>query len=293
MRQFRFSVCALLLLGFGPGFAGTPPHPVGVTIDDFSYVDTSGEVADQTAAHRKRLQAFMAALRKDVAVEGGDGIRVIGAIRKASTLVQWAKVAVIDVGADRVLFDRLYTFRGDNDVAWDRARAFISEDIRAVLAGSAPASPAAASPTIQIAAFDFELEDNSAAGSTTGDAAADAAHLAEVTGGVRELLAQSGRYHLVDVGSANADAVKKHELRDCNGCDAVIARDLGADQSLIGVVRRVSRTEYTVGFQLRDARTAAVISLGDSGLRMGADYSWARGAVRLVRDRLLESQPQK
>ena len=110
---------------------------------------------------------------------------------------------------------------------------------------------------------------------------------------MRDLLAQSGRYHLVDVGSANADAAKKHELRDCNGCDAVIARDLGADQSLIGVVRRVSRTEYTVGFQLRDARTAAVISLGDSGLRMGADYSWARGAVRLVRDRLLESQPQK
>ncbi len=146
---------------------------------------------------------------------------------------------------------------------------------------------------IQIAVFDFELEDTSAAGSTTGDSAADAAHLAEVTGGVRELLAQSGRYHLVDVGSANADAVKKHALRDCNGCDAGIARELGADQSLIGVVRRVSRTEYTVGFQLRDARTGAVISRGDSGLRMGADYSWARGAVRLVRDRLLESQPQK
>jgi hypothetical protein len=293
MHHFRFSACALLLLGFGPGFAGTPPHPVGVTIDDFSYVDSSGEVADQAAAHQRRLQAFMAALRKDVAVEGGAGIRVIGGIRKASTLVQWAKVAVIDVGANRVLFDRLYTFRGDNDVAWDRARAFISEDIRAVLAGAAPASPATASPPIQIAVFDFELEDNSAAGSATDVAAADAAHLAEVTSGVRELLAQSGRYHPIDVASTNAAAAKKHALRDCNGCDAVIARDLGADQSLIGVVRRVSRTEYTVGFQLRDARTGAVIARADSGLRMGADYSWARGAVRLVRDRLLESQARQ
>src|SRR5439155_13197216 len=87
MHQFRFSVCALLLLGFGPGFAGPPPHPVGVTIDDFSYVDTSGEVADQAAAHQRRLQAFMAGLRKDVASDGGAGIRVIGGIRKASTLV--------------------------------------------------------------------------------------------------------------------------------------------------------------------------------------------------------------
>jgi hypothetical protein len=287
----RSAICALLLLGFCPAFAETPPHRAGVTIDDFSYVDTSGEVTDQSADHQRRLRAFMAALRKDVAADGGAGIRVIGGIRKASTLVQWAKVAVIDVGANRVLFDRLYTFRGDNDVAWDRARAFISEDVRAVLAASAPASAAAAPAPIEIAVFDFELEDMSAAGSPNGIAATDAAHLAEASGGVRELLAQSGRYHLVDVGKANADAATKHALRDCNGCDAGMARRLRADQSLIGVVRRVSRTEYTVGFQLRDARSGAVIARGDSGLRMGADYSWARGAVRLVRDRLLESQP--
>jgi hypothetical protein len=279
-------------MGFCPALAGTPPHPVGVTVDDFSYVDTSGEVVDQTAAHQKRLQAFMAALRKDVAAGGGAGIRVIGGIRKASTLVQWAKVAVIDVGADRVLFDRLYTFRGDNDVAWDRARAFISEDIRAVLAAPAPASPAAAPAPAGIAVFDFELEDKSAAGSESAVAAADAAHLAETTSGVRELLAQTGRDQLIEVGPANAGAATKHSLRDCDGCDAGIARGLGADQSLIGVVRRVSRTEYTVGFQLRDARSGAVIARGDSGLRMGADYSWARGAVRLVRDRLLENPPR-
>jgi len=57
-------------------------------------------------------------------------------------------------------------------------------------------------------------------------------------------------------------------------------------------VRRVSRTEYTIGFQVRDARIGAVVSRGDSGLRMGADYSWKRGAVRLVSDRLIESQSQ-
>src|SRR5258708_32055191 len=111
MHRFWLAVCALLLAGFRPAFAGTAAHPVGVTIDDFSYVDTSGEVADQTAVHQRRLEAFMAALRKDVAVEGGAGIRIVGGIRKMSTLVQWAKVAVIDVGANRVLFDRLYTFR--------------------------------------------------------------------------------------------------------------------------------------------------------------------------------------
>lgn len=34
------------------------------------------------------------------------------------------------------------------------------------------------------------------------------------------------------------------------------------------------------------------MSRGDSGLRMGADYSWKRGAVRLVSDRLLDGVAQ-
>ncbi|MGQ9370318.1 DUF2380 domain-containing protein, partial [Azospirillum sp. A39] len=58
--------------------------------------------------------------------------------------------------------------------------------------------------------------------------------------------------------------------------------------SLVGVVKRISRTEYTVRFRIRDAGTGAVVADADSGLRMGADYSWDRGAARLVRTRLLE-----
>jgi hypothetical protein len=263
----------------------------GVTIDDFSYADTSGEVVDQAALHQGRLTAFMTALRRDIPAECCAGIRIIGGIHKTSTLVQWAKVAVIDVSANRVLFDKLYTFRGDNDEAWARAEAFIAGDIRAVLAASTAATLTTAPAPIQIAVFDFELEDMSAAGSPNGVAAPDAADLADVTKGVRELFAQSGRYHVVEAGTANADAARKHDLRDCDGCDAGIAKDLGADQSLVGVVRRVSRTEYVVRFQIRDSRTGAVVSKGDSGLRMGANYSWSRGAVRLVRDRVLDGQP--
>lgn len=275
-----------------PAAADTATPSAGVTIDDFGYADTSGEMADQVALHQARLKAFMTALRRDVPAQCCTGIRIIGGIHKTSTLVQWAKVAVIDVGANRVLSDRLYTFRGDNDQAWQRAEAFISEDVRTVLAASTAATPAVAPAPIQIAVFDFELEDMSAAGSAGGVAAPDA-YLADVTSGVRNLFAQSGRYHLVEAGGANADAARKHDLRDCDGCDAGIAKGLGADQSLVGVVRRVSRTEYVVRFQIRDSKTGAVVSKGDSGLRMGANYSWSRGAVRLVRDRVLDGQPQQ
>lgn len=301
MRRFRPLLYAFILgvfLDVRPAGAGndvSSAQSVGVAIEDFAYLDTSGEPVDQTAAHEKRLQAFMAALRRDVeqapryrlvpSAQTAASFRIVGGIQKMSTLVQWAKVAVIDVGAKKIVMERLYTFRGDNDEAWDRAEAFVSREIRAALAAAQPAR-------IALAVFDFELEDTTAAASGTGVAASDATYLAEVTNGVREFLGQSGRYHVIDVSGAGAEAVKTHTLRDCSGCEAAIAEKLGADQSLIGVVRRVSRTEYTIGFQVRAARTGAVVSRGDSGLRMGADYSWKRGAVRLVSDRLIESQSQ-
>ena len=156
-----------------------------------------------------------------------------------------------------------------------------------------PLSATATTPDpVKLAIFDFEFEDMSAAASGGEIAASDSQHLAEVTSSVRDLFEKSGRYSLVDVGGADEDEVKARSLRKCDGCDAAIAQQLGAEQSFVGVVKRITRTEYTVRYQIRDAHTGAVLSSADSGLRMGADYSWSRGAIRLIKDRLLEKNSQ-
>jgi hypothetical protein len=160
----------------------------------------------------------------------------------------------------------------------------------AALLAAFPAEAASPAP-IKLAIFDFEFEDF--ADRSAGQTPSDTEQLRRVTDEVRQLLAQSGRYSLIDVGSADAVAAKARTLRECNGCDADIALKLRAEQSFVGVVRRISRTEYTVRFQIRDAGTGAVIASADSGLRMGADYSWNRGAARLIKDRLLESRTQQ
>jgi hypothetical protein len=149
----------------------------------------------------------------------------------------------------------------------------------------------AAAP-IKIGIFAFELEDYSAGASSNGQIPADTIHLENVTDEVRKLVAQSGRYDVIDVGRADADAVKSHTLRECDGCDAAIALELGAQQSFVGVVKRISRTEYTVKYRIRDAHTGIIVADEESELRMGADYSWSRGATRLVKDRLLTTNPQ-
>jgi hypothetical protein len=156
------------------------------------------------------------------------------------------------------------------------------------------ALPAHAGPPepVRLAVFDFELEDYSA-GALTEAAPADTARLAEVTAEIRRLFAQSGRYAVVDAGGADAPEAKAHTLRACNGCDAAIATKLGAEQSFVGVVGRISRMEYVVRFQIRDARTGDIVSASASDLYMGADYVWSRGAARLIKDRLLEVQDRR
>jgi Protein of unknown function (DUF2380) len=318
----RMHILALmaLILATGPARSdASPGQAIGVVVEDFPYLDTSGEPTDQAAVHQERLRVFMAALRRDVGADSrfrlvdgacnpscntdgamderlhaasraGAKILIVGGIHKLSTLVQNAKAVAIDVASNRVVYQKLFTFRGDNNEAWERAEAFVAGDIRTALTDQ-PLAAAAVAP-VALAIFDFELEDSSAAAQSTGETASDASELAGVTDAVRQLLAQSGRYRVIDVKAAGADAVKAHKLRECNGCDVPIARELGADQSLVGVIGRISRTEYTIGFQIRESRTGAVIASADSGLRMGANYSWSRGAVRLIRDRLLENEPR-
>ena len=46
-----------------------------------------------------------------------------------STLVGWAKAQIIDLRDDKVAFERLLSFRGDDDEAWRRAEQFLVDQI--------------------------------------------------------------------------------------------------------------------------------------------------------------------
>jgi hypothetical protein len=131
-----------------------------LAVAEIEYVDTSGEVVDQSAEHFRRLREFEASLRTDLAASGkvksaaldcpanacsigdidvdqllgktqaaGAGYLLISSFHKMSTLVQWAKFDLIDVKTRNVVFNRLVTFRGDNDKAWRHAESFIVREI--------------------------------------------------------------------------------------------------------------------------------------------------------------------
>ena len=107
---------------------------------------------------------------------------------------------------------------------------------------SASTERADALPPVELAVFEFELEDFSGGSSILPANPSDFEQLKHVTNEARQLIAQAGRYTVVDVSSADTEAVRAHSLRNCDGCDAGIALKFGAQQSLVGFVTRISRT---------------------------------------------------
>ena len=120
------------MLSAGPA---QPPRrlQIPVAIIDFDYSDTSGEPRDQTAEHAARLASFVKALRDDLAATrrftlvelacasapctasntpaptvieaakaAGARLLVYGGIEKMSTLIQWGKLQIVDLEADRL-----------------------------------------------------------------------------------------------------------------------------------------------------------------------------------------------
>jgi hypothetical protein len=149
--------CVWLLLVAAPSRSADAP---ALAVTAPSYIDTSGEPRNQVADHARRVKLFADSLRADLATSGkfritpldcqpspctaatsdpaqlinktreaGAAYLLIGGIHKMSTLVQWAKFDILDVDTQNVVFDRLLTFRGDDDAAWKNAETFLERDI--------------------------------------------------------------------------------------------------------------------------------------------------------------------
>jgi hypothetical protein len=145
-----------------------------------------------------------------------------------------------------------------------------------------------AKPPVKLAVFDFELEDVSPGASYASVTNGNAATMEKVSSAARQVLAQSGRYSLMDVSKVDAKPVRDKSLRNCGGCEAAIALQLGAEQSLIGIVTRATQTDYYVTVVIRDARSGKALDQQSANFA-GGDDGWASGARMLIRHQVLAS----
>jgi hypothetical protein len=161
----------------------------------------------------------------------------------------------------------------------------------ALLAGVQSAS--AAGPAKNIVVFDFEMMDSSAGAGLVARDDRDQRYLAESTQVAKDHLLSTGAYTLVDPKPAATEIASAGELMHCNGCEAAIASKLGGELAMTGIVNRISRTEYEMLIKVIDAGTGKPVAVGYTGLRMGANYSWPRGAKWLMERRPLANLANK
>jgi hypothetical protein len=152
--------------------------------------------------------------------------------------------------------------------------------------GAPVAPPPPRPPVVKLAVFEFELDDVSPAASFLGQTTGNEAVMEKVSSEARRMLAESGRFILVDVSRVDAEPVRAKSLRNCNGCEAGIALQAGADQALIGIVRRVTQTDYYVLIQISDAQTGKVLNQQEANFAGGPD-GWASGVRMLIKHQVL------
>lgn len=141
---------------------------------------------------------------------------------------------------------------------------------------------------VRLAVFDFELLDTSLEGEISGMNAAEQRRLVMISDLLRKLIAESKRYEVVDIAPAREEIAAAGYLRGCNGCDAAIARELGAEQSMIGVVQKVSNLILNLNLYLRDAGSGELLKVMSADIRGNTDQSWTHGVSWLVRNRVLK-----
>jgi Protein of unknown function (DUF2380) len=144
-------------------------------------------------------------------------------------------------------------------------------------------------PPISIAVFPFELEDLSPSAVLLKKPADSATTMEKVSSAAREELAHSGRYTVVDASRVDAKPIADKTLRDCNGCEAGLAQQLGAQQSLIGLVRKVTETDYYVVVRIRDAGTGKILDQ-EEAMFAGDETGWATGVRMLIKHQVLPTR---
>ncbi len=146
----------------------------------------------------------------------------------------------------------------------------------------AAAAPAAADP--RPAAFlGVTLIDSSEG----GDLDDERARIAMVEARLVEALADSGRYAFLDTAPVAGKAALYENLAQCNGCDARLAAELGAEVAVTGEVQKTSNLILHMSIYLRDADTGALVGGGSADIRGNTDETWRRGVDWILRNRVL------
>jgi hypothetical protein len=139
-----------------------------------------------------------------------------------------------------------------------------------------------------IAVFNFELVDTSLDGAMNGPRDDEAARIVDVSNGLRQWLAGRAGLRVVNIAPVAQEAAAVH-LQACGGCDADLAKRVGAELSVTGIVQKVSNLILNMTIYVRNVADGRVIASVSADMRGNTEESWTRTLQWLERNRLADS----
>ncbi len=146
-------------------------------------------------------------------------------------------------------------------------------------------------PRRRLLVLDFELIDTS--NEPVDQSAEHSKRLARARDDISMGLGARRVYDVVDraLVASDLDAILKQTyIRTCNGCELSLARKVGADFVLTGVVNKVSTLILSMGVSIARVSTGETIYHQGFDFRGDNDQSWARAAKFFV-DRIARDPP--
>lgn len=144
----------------------------------------------------------------------------------------------------------------------------------------------------RIVVFDAELVDTSLEGEILGSNPKETTRLALITDQLRNGLQSSGTFEVLDTTSAAQALTKLRDtvryLHNCNNCELDIAKSLGAKQSVIVWVHKVSNLILNLNVVIKEVDTGRVVRTAFVDIRGNTDRSWQRGINYILKHRILE-----
>lgn len=133
------------------------------------------------------------------------------------------------------------------------------------------------------AVFEFELEQGSVVPGARQDHEAEQARLRMIGQRLRDHLARTGHFEIVDIAPV-AERAEGSNLQACGNCADQFARDLGAELTVTGYVYKVSELVLSMSVIIHESATSAPLTSATVDFRGNTDEAWRRGIDYLYRN---------
>lgn len=149
---------------------------------------------------------------------------------------------------------------------------------------------AEAAPARKAAVFPFEVPDVIEQGEFLPKPSKEGPKIALATDELRKLLAASGRYEVIDLAALATEIKAAQPLHKCNGCEADLAKNAGADVLVVGLVEKASDVLLNMTIEIRDVASGKAERVGSIVVQGNTDDMWLRSVRWLCKNWLLSEE---